>query len=190
MMKQGPVARKKSCACSLLLVLLNSTTSVEFPRKEDLLPVCWLRSLLGFCVGLGTSFPACSNEPESRDPANWHHVAQVLVGMSVSQRGVLPLGCVPKPSTGHLCHGVAHGDADLPKCPTCLHCLPRLMLKPAAMPVAVGSCQRSVLPSDLGTCSCQGLSTLLDPSLTGHAPSPRGGTRVTSSSPSRSVRRP
>lgn len=155
--------------------------------KEGRSPACVLDLVpVGFLCRTGNILPCLQQW------TNWHHVVQVPLGMSVSQHGVLPLGHVPKPSTGHLFHGVAHGDADLQKCPvsTCLHHLPGLMLKPTAMPAAVGSCQRSVLPSDLGACSRQDLSTMWDPSLTGHAPPPHRGTRVASSSPSRSVHGP
>lgn len=38
--RQGAVAREKSCVCSLLLILLNSASSVDLLRREGFLPVC------------------------------------------------------------------------------------------------------------------------------------------------------
>lgn len=89
--RQGAAAREKSCVCPLLLILLSSATAMDLLRREGLLPVCWICSLLGVFVGLGMSCPAGSNRAES----------VMLMGKVMPQHdAVLPLGHIPKPPRG------------------------------------------------------------------------------------------
>lgn len=104
------------------------------------------------------SCPACSSEPEFPEATSWHHMVLVPARMSVSQHGVLPWDTFQKLPQDTLLVEPAHGGAGFRKCPVsaCPY-LPWLMLKPVDVPMSVGSCQGSMLPSDLGAWSYQGL---------------------------------